>query len=45
MKGKDILAVCEISPRPAVKLINTMSAIITELKERIDLTLEPKKRL
>jgi len=35
MKGKDILAVCEISPQAAVKLINTMSAIITELKEKL----------
>jgi len=35
MKGKDILAIYEASPQEAIKLINTMNAIISEL-ERAD---------
>ena len=42
MKDKDLLVVYETSSQKAIKLINTMRLVITELKERVNPAKEPK---
>ena len=43
MKGKDILAAYEMSRQEAIKLINTIRLVITELKGRVKLLKESKR--
>jgi|GEM_PF-5082725 len=45
MKDKDLPAVYETSYQKTIKFLNLMRIVITEIKERVNSTTEPKRNI